>query len=623
MKKEPRLFFYDFEVFSKSRDPITGRSFWLVVFAEYGTKKGKVIVNNVEELNEFYESYKDDIFVGFNCRNYDQFILKGLLLGMDAGYINDKLILEDKKGFEVVRQGYKLPFNNFDIMPNPPVGLKTLEAFMGSRIKESSVPFDLDRPLTEEEIKETIQYCVNDVRETIKVFDAKREEFDSQLQLIEAFDLDMTQFSRTKAQLSAHILEATKHENRGDEFDFIFPDTLVLNKYRHVKEWYENPENKNYTIEPAKKGGKKKKRQLEVDIAGVPHVLGYGGIHGSRDRYSAEGIILCCDISSMYPALIIEYNLMSRNVLSVEKYKQIRDERLRLKAVKNPKQQPLKIVLNATFGTFKDQFNALFDPLMSNSICISGQLLLIDLIEKIEPYCELIQSNTDGIFMKVDNYEMVDKVKEIAAEWEKRTRLDLEWDEFKKIYQKDVNNYILIPEKLYDDKGKPRWKSKGAWVKELNDLDYDLPIINKSLVNYFVHGISFEETINNCNELREFQKVVKVSSKYLFGIHGEERLSDRVLRTFADNREGAKGVFKMKLKLNKEGIMQEVAEKIGGTPEKCFINNEDIKGLLIPEYLDKEWYIKEAYTRLKGFTTPKKTKKKKGEEVEQTEMSLT
>jgi DNA polymerase elongation subunit (family B) len=612
LKKEPRLFFYDFECFSKAKDPITGRSFWLVVFIEYNSRKGKVIVNDDEALNDFYEKFKDDIFIGFNSRSYDQFILKGLLLGMDAGYINDKLIIEDKKGFEVVRKGYTVPFNNFDIMPNPPVGLKTLEAFMGSTIKESDVPFDIDRPLTEEEIKKTIQYCLHDVKETIKVFDAKREEFDSQLQLIEAFDLDMIQFTKTKAQLSSQILEADKHPNRGDEFDFIFPDTLVLEKYKYVKEWYENPENKNYLNE------KGKKRQLKTEIAGVPHVLGYGGIHGSKDKYHNEGIILCADIKSMYPALIIEYNLMSRNVENIEKYKQIRDERLRLKAEGNAKEKPLKIVLNATFGTFKDQYNALYDPLMSNSICITGQLLLIDLIEKIEPYCEILQSNTDGVYMKVENQEMVKKVKEIAADWEKRTRLDLEWDEHIKIYQKDVNNYILIPEVLYDKKGKPRWKTKGAYLKKPTDLDYDLPIVKMALIDYLVKGVPIEETINNCNTLREFQKVVKVSSLFLYGLHGEHRLNDRVLRVFADNREEAQGVFKVKRKTNKEGITQDVPEKIGGTPEKCFINNEDIKGVTIPDYLDKEYYIELAQSRLNdilGISNKKKKATKKKEKV--------
>lgn len=624
MTKTPRLFFFDFEVFSKARDPITGRAFWLVVFIEYSSKKGKVIINDEDALEKFYQTFKDDIFIGFNSRSYDQFILKGLLLGMDAGYINDQLIEKGKKGYEVVRNAYKVPFNNFDIMPNPPVSLKTLEGFMGSMIKESSVPFYLDRPLTEDEIKDTIKYCLHDVRETIKVFDAKREEFDSQLQLIEAFDLDMTKFTKTKAQLAAHILEAEKHPNRGDEFEFIFPDTLKLDKYQYIKEWYEDPENQCYQDE------KGKKKQLQTDIAGVPHVLGYGGIHGSRDNYQAEGIILCADIASMYPALIIEYNLMSRNVLSVEKYRQIRDERLRLKAQKNPKQQPLKIVLNATFGTFKDQYNALFDPLMSNSITITGQLLIVDLIEKIEPYCELIQSNTDGIFMKVDSYEMGDKVKAIAKEWEKRTRLDLEWDEFKKIYQKDVNSYILIPEKLYDDEGKPRWKAKGAYLKKLNDLDYDLPIVNKSMVNYFVKGTPIEETVLASNELRDFQKIVKLTSAYknaylnctfskkkvLNEATGKmktvtgwdengEILYDKTFRVFASTREEDGGIFKKKEGKN--------PEKFANTPDKCFINNENIVGVKVPDYLDKQYYIDLAKERIDQFLgiKKKKTTKKK------------
>jgi hypothetical protein len=74
------------------------------------------------------------------------------------------------------------------------------------------------------------------------------------------------------------------------------------------------------------------------------------------------------------------------------------------------------------------------------------------------------------------------------------------------------------------------------------------------------NGTPLEETINTCNELREFQKVVKVSSLFLYGLHGEHRLNDRVLRVFADKRENAQGVFKVKLK-TKDGIEQEVAEK--------------------------------------------------------------
>lgn len=603
MSKSPRLIFYDFEILSKLKLEETGHSYWCVVFIDFETRKGKLIKNNVEELRAFYNATKNDIFIGFNSRSYDQYIFKGLLLEMDAGYINDRLILDNKKGFEVVRQGYKIPLNNFDIMPNPPVGLKMMEGFMGSNIKESSVPFNIDRLLTKEEEEELIQYCIHDVKETIKVFEAKREEFDSQLQLIEAFDLPMTMFSKTKAQLSAHILGAMKHPDRGDEFDHIFPDTLKLGKYSFVKDWYDK-EFKSYKDE------KGKARKLNVDIAGVPTVYGIGGIHSSLDNYVGEGIILTCDISSMYPALIIEYDLMSRNVPDKEKYVQIRDERLRLKALKDPKQQPLKIVLNATFGIFKDQYNPACDRRMSNSICISGQLLLTDLAEKIEPYCQIIQKNTDGIYMKVENREMADKVQEVAAEWEKRTRLNLEWDEFKKIYQKDVNNYILIPDKLYDDKGRPKWKTKGAYVKKLSEVDYDLPIVNKALVDYFVHGTSLEETINKENRLIEFQKIVKCGSNYEFASYGEEKLQERVLRVFADKRETAQGVYKHKWKTNKDGETNLVAEKIGNTPEKCFIDNDDVKEKLIPEYLDKQYYIDLAQKRLNDFLGVKAARKK-------------
>lgn len=67
----------------------------------------------------------------------------------------------------------------------------------------------------------------------------------------------------------------------------------------------------------------------------------------------------------------------------------------------------MKIVLNSTYGILKDKNNPLYDPLMSNNVCVTGQLLLLDLIEKVEPYCQLIQSNTDGIYMLVKNMETV------------------------------------------------------------------------------------------------------------------------------------------------------------------------------------------------------------------------
>lgn len=616
--KERNLYFYDFEVLSSSICEKTGESYWCVVIIDYDTGNCKIIRNDKDELRQFYKQTKDDIYIGFNCRNYDQFIFKGLLMNMDAGIVNDKLIRDNIKGHNVVKGAYKIPFYTFDIMPNPPQSLKAMEAFMGDDIQESSVPFDIDRPITIDEEKDLVKYCIHDVQETIRVFDNLRQEFDSQLALIEAFDLDMSMFTKTKAQLAAEILEAERHGDRGDEFDFIYPDTLILDKYSHVKDWYDNFD--SYTDE------KGKTVKLETKIAGVDTVYGIGGIHSAIPNIDETGIILACDIASMYPALIIEYGLMSRNVPGIEKYLKIRSDRLIMKANKDPRQQPYKIVLNATFGTFKDQFNAMYDKRMSNSICVSGMLLLTDLAEKLEPHCKILQKNTDGIYMKVEKEEDIEVVKSIAKEWEKRSRLDLEWDEYSRLIQKDVNNYILVTKD-------GEYKSKGAYTKELSNVDYDLPIINKAIVNYFTKNIPIETTINNCDELREFQKVVKKSSAYTYVkkdvkyekvkevnpatgrlrtveklVNDGKILTDKTYRVFASTRDDDWGLFKQKVDGN--------PEKFANTPVKCFVDNGDINGKLVPDYLDKSYYITLAQERIyqyKGLDKngkPKKSKKK-------------
>ncbi len=569
-----RHIFYDFEVFKYD---------WMVVLIDYETREKIQIINDPEELRLTYIEYLEDIWIGYNSRNYDQFILKGILSGMNPYIINNEIIINDRKGNQVVKRADDFPLNNFDIATGFH-SLKQLEGFMGSKIKESSIPFTISRKLTQPEIDEVLEYCTHDVEQTIEVFENRREEFDSQLSLIEAFDLPMTMFTKTKAQLAAYTLGANKTD-RDDEFELIFPDTLVLSdKQKYIYDWYMNRDNRNY------------RKSLYTDVADVPHVFAWGGIHGALPNYKDEGIILCCDVASLYPSIMIEYGFISRNVTNPDKYKEIRDTRLKLKAEKNPMQLPYKIVLNSTYGAMKDEYNALYDPLMANNVCVTGQLLLLDLIDKIEPYCKLIQSNTDGLFLKVEDMATVQIIKDVAKEWEKRTRLDLEWDIFSKIYQKDVNNYIII-----DAKGK--YKSKGAYVKKLTNIDYDLPIVNHALLEYFVHNKPVEDIINECDNLREFQKIVKISRLYMYALHGDKKIEEKVLRVFASKDETACGVFKVKA--------EDKIEKISNTPERCFIYNENVKQVKIPLELDKQYYIDVAQKRLAEFLDVGKVKKQK------------
>lgn len=577
------MIFFDFEVFQYD---------WMVCYADTDASVKDCIVNDPEALRNFYEGHKREIWSGFNVNHYDQYILKGILLGYDPKEINDWIIRDDQPGWMFSNKFNQVFLITYDIMLNNDRGLKVFEGFMGNNIKETSVPFDIQRELTPDEIEETKKYCFNDVEQAMEVFIQRKGEFEARLDLVklacEGKRLDLTLLSRTKPQLSAIILGATKQQHH-DEFDINFPDTLRLEKYAYVKDWYADENHHRYATHVE---GRKTavKMQLETIVAGCPHVFAWGGVHGALEKYSGEGYYLMADVASLYPSLMIRYNLHSRNMKDPQKYVDIYHERLRLKKAGDPLNKVLKLVLNSTYGVMKDKNNDLWDPRQANRVCVYGQLLILDLIEHLEktvPGLQLIQSNTDGILIRMQHKEDYWLIDDVCAEWEERTGLTLEFEEYRKVYQKDVNNYVIIG---YDG----HWKSKGAYVKDLSNLDYDLPIVNHALVDYMVKGIPVEETIESCNDLKEFQLVAKASGKYLYILHGDERLNESCIRIFASRRDSDQGVKKVSARTGKP-------EKISNSPEHSFIFNENVNGVPVPAYLDKKWYINMARKRLKDF----------------------
>ena len=207
------MLFYDFEVFKYD---------WLVVVIDMTAHKEHDIVNDPEALEKLYQENRKDIWAGFNSRHYDQWIFKGILAGFDPKKINDFIILKNKPGYMFSSLLRNYPLNNYDVMNNIDRGLKVFEGFMGNNIKETSVPFDIDRKLTDAEIQETIKYCRHDVEQTIQVFLKRKDEFEAHLGLVklacEGGALDLSLIGKTKPQLSAIILNATRQEHN-DEFD--------------------------------------------------------------------------------------------------------------------------------------------------------------------------------------------------------------------------------------------------------------------------------------------------------------------------------------------------------------------------------------------------------------------
>ena len=561
--------FYDYEVFKYN---------WLVVIINPANRTETVIVDDPEKLAEYQATHQNEIWIGYNNNHYDQYIHKGILCRFDPKKINDFIITDKKFGWQFSSLFRKIPMINYDVATRIDGGLKSLEGFMGNNIKETSVPFDIDRPLTQEEIEEVKKYCEHDVEQTVQVFLERKADFEAQMGLIKMFNLPLRFISKTKAQLSAAILEARKKEHN-DEFDIDFPKTLRLSKYTQVLEWYENLNNRDYS------------KSLTLTVTGVETQFGWGGIHSARNKYFGTGYFLNMDVASLYPSLMIKYDLHSRNIKDPQKFVDIYQTRLKYKAAKNPLQAPLKIVINSTYGCMKDKNNPLYDPLMANKVCIYGQLLPLDLIEKLENHCEIVQSNTDGILIRKPDGITIDdfysKIDDIVYEWEQRTGLQMEFDEYTKVMQKDVNNYIVVaPDGHY--------KSKGAYVKKLGRLDFDLAIVNKAVVDYLTKNIPVDQTINACNDLIMFQKIVKVSGKYKQGCYNGGVQNERCFRVFASTRTSDGFIGKQKT----DGA---TIEKFANTPDHCFIYNDDVHGVKCLEKLDKQWYIDLAKKRLGQF----------------------
>ena len=630
------MIFYDFEVFHDD---------WLAVFIDMTARQKITIANDVEKLTEFYEEHSSDLWVGFNNKHYDQYIIKGIMLGMDPKKINDYIIVDGGEGWQYSSEFNRIPMINYDVMPNPPVGLKTLEGFLGSNIKETDVDFNIGRRLTKEELEQTEYYCTHDVEETIKVFMETVDNFNAMYGIVKAFPnmVGVSNIGDSEARITAKVLGCVK-KDWDDEFAYYFLPCLRLKKYKYVQDWFASAV-RDCTREMQEKGLDCKdlykwsryfySRSLETVVAGVPHTFGFGGLHGAPvEPVHKEGQILHVDVNNYYPSMLIAWGIVTRTATN-DNYTKVYMTRKALKmkqqaaaaagdkalAKDYKKQQlPYKKMLNALSGGMKDKTNPAYDPRNNNIMCINGQLMLLDLIEHLEviPGFQLIQSNTDGLIIWIpDTDEAFNMVDDICYEWEMRCSTEkceilLALDNIREIYQKDVNNYLWID----IDGGVERI---GAYLKELSKIDNDLPILNKALVDYMVNKTPVEQTINECQDLIMFQKIVKLSNKYKWVEHecgsgsitkstrhrdgsvtevwsypDSEKFTYKCYRVFA-SKDPADG------RLMKHGGSRGKGEKFGGTPDHCFIFNDDVSDVKVPDRLDREWYINEAKKRLEAF----------------------
>lgn len=302
------------------------------------------------------------------------------------------------------------------------------------------------------------------------------------------------------------------------------------------------------------------------------------------------------DVASYYPHLMTLYGYTSRNIPSPQVFSDVLDRRMTAKANGDKvTANALKLVVNTTYGASLNQYNDLYDPLMGRSVCITGQLFLLELAEHLYkdiPGLRIVQLNTDGIMIEHDD-EFTKEVDIIVKEWQERTGFTLEEDTITAILQKDVNNYIEVQ---VDGKVKAKGGMlvRGVAPAGAFNVNNNAPIVAEALINSFSEHKPIEDTIGECDDPLKFQLIAKASGKYSSVyqlVNRTDKLPmQRCNRVYATTDKTLGTLYKV----HNNGT----EAKIAGLPEHCLVDNKATANI---KDIDKEWYISLARKQLDAF----------------------
>ena len=612
---------------------------------------------DISEIKNFIKDHLSDIWIGYNSENYDKILAHGMLTNRittpeRAFEVSKSIISNQDDNIPLFKTLNKLGIDDYyqsEILMYDLLGdgaffsLKQLEGFLGMDIVESVVPFDLDRPLTDEEKKDVEKYNRADLYGTLERFKQRKNSFRTKMMLVKEFELPVDYICKTNAKLTeAILLSQNKGVNTRLRRNFQLCDLPVNWDIPELKTIYDFFVEALRELETHKWDTKrcdKKKLSMDLDILGVTHTFALGGVHGGIKHYMCKPEehkkIVWVDVSSLYPNILTKWDLLSRKVdkngceafagmvqARMDIKKKLHDPTLTKEEKKALKDQSsrYKLILNTTSGCMKDKFKKIYDPEYNTKMCMLGQLALMDLVFRLknakpkpkpswavdttkkktvigDDYFILIQSNTDGIALELLTDDAESIIDEVCAEWEKDWHFSLEKTVADNLYEKDVNNYVFR-----DMSGSI--KAKGAYVTKFSDNNEQdtLAILAKAVVNYFLDGKDIRETICNPDNLAtDYQMIKKLGNMYdtpTWKSAKGDIIVQKVNRIFPSTNQLNGGLYK-----HKRSKDADVLDKVEGTPEHVLIYNEDIRGKKIGELddIDYEWYVAEAQRRIDDF----------------------
>lgn len=454
---------------------------------------------------------------------------------------------------------YQIWFDTFDILTmlysnKLRVGLKEIQVTMQYPNVQEFV-CDWTKPLPLEDFDSMIDYNINDIESTSELLNRCKKDVDLRIAIEDEYGVRV--LSKDGVNIGMKILTQKYLEKTGltwwDIKDLRSPMSVIPLKdviLPFIK--YDSPilqrvldDMKNQIVSPGRKGYENK-----FVFNNLRYSVGVGGIHSVNSPEIIiprdDEMLIDIDVASLYPSMLIEYEFYPKHLGKefLEVYKQIKDERIEAKhngdKVKN---ETLKLALNGLSGNLQNEHNFCYSPFAVMQIRINGQLLLLMLAEKLTQIgCRIVQANTDGLFvlLKKDVYS---KVNSICREWEQLTKLTLEEDRFKAMYQYAINDYFAITE---DNKV----KEKGMFITAVKLGKGLTPkIIPKAIISFFKDGIPVEDTIKNCTDIRYFLMSEKTGKQWHVEYMNEEQ--QRTNRFYASTNGGY--LWKWKDTGHKEG----------------------------------------------------------------------
>ena len=522
--------------------------------------------NQLTELVDFFVS-KDIIFCGYNNKHYDDVVLNYIIdlqrqLSRRTSqevcrslYKLSKCIIESEGGDieRFKKWKYVNKFNSMDLLTMQfssklRVGLKEMQLTMHYKnVQEYSGSFDL--PIEDSDIDEMIAYNINDVESTTDLLSRLEEDIKLRLYIEDEYGIPCLSFDGVKIgesilaklyceKTGIDIKELKKNQEPVDGIklkDVIFPFIQYKNpKLQDVLE-----DMKKQVVDSHERKGYEKKFVLSnlgysVGVGGLHSINKPGIFHPNENEYIGHS-----DVASMYPSLLIKYNLTPSRVGKefLQVYTDVYNDRIYAKHNRQKlKDKTLKLALNAVTGKMQEESSWLYDPFNVFRIRINGQLILFMLIERLlELDCRIIQANTDGV-VYIAKEENRSRIQEAITEVEAITQLVFESNDYEAFYQYAINDYFGIIKGYSESKDPNLIEKKGMFITETKLGKGLAPVvIPKAVINYFLTKQPVKEFIMSDKDIRDFvigQRVAKKFDVY----HGSEKVQ-RINRFYASTND--------------------------------------------------------------------------------------